>query len=113
MDKSLFQSLTTHRKPMYFWVVFVVGNILLTLIFFLIRFIMMINSQRHFEVPDGRKVRPFSDALLVSVMNQSTIGDSGIVSKSRSAVGVKIVQGLSIFAIYGFAIVALVKVREN
>lgn len=88
-------------------------NILLTLIFFVIRLIMMYASDTHFKTSEGRKIRPFSDSLLVSIMHQSTIGSSDVIASSVSATLISALQGLSIFMVYGIAIMALLKVREN
>ena len=101
---------TTHRKNAGFWATFVIANLVLVLLFTLVRMPLM-NTQ-NYEVRPKRRLRRFTDSLYISVMHQSTVGDSTLTPKSQGAVWTSIVQTFTVFLVYGLAIAVLMGVEE-
>lgn len=92
-----------------FWKVFLFANLFFTLSFALIRLPIILSNPDSFRATDGRKLHPWWDALLISVHHQSTIGDSNIEAVSGWAITLSLLQGFSVFLVYGLALVALVR----
>lgn len=91
----------------HFWLAFLVGNVILTLVFAFIR--MPIMDEDHFSTSENRSLRTFWDSVYISVMHQSTIGDSSIIPKTSGAIAISVAQACSIFVVYAFALFVLIK----
>lgn len=91
----------------YFWFAFILGNVALTLMFAIVR--MPIMDKNHFDVSGDRDLGWFKDSIYISVMHQSTIGDSSIVPKTTGAIIISVLQAFGIFVVYGFALWFLMK----
>ena len=91
----------------YFWLAFLAGNVILTLLFAFIR--MPIMDKNHFRTTEARDLGRFWDSMYISVMHQSTIGDSSIVPTTQGAIAISVVQAFGIFVVYAFALFVLIK----
>ena len=94
----------SHLITTWFWLTFMVMNLILTLVFAVLRLPIM-NESHFYEA--RRSVGGFGDALYISVMHQSTIGDSHIVPLSPAARAISVVQSFTIILIYGATIYIL------
>uniref|UniRef100_A0A6C0KF74 Potassium channel domain-containing protein n=1 Tax=viral metagenome TaxID=1070528 RepID=A0A6C0KF74_9ZZZZ len=89
-----------------FWIMFLVANFSLTIVFTLLRVGIM--TDEHFVISPARRPNRLGDSIYISIMHQSTIGDSSIVPKSGTAITLSVLQAFTVFLVYGFAVYALV-----
>lgn len=94
----------SHLITTWFWLTFMVMNLILVLVFAVLRLPIM-NDSNFYE--GQRSVGGFGDALYISVMHQSTIGASHIIPVSSAARAISVVQSFTIVLIYGATIYVL------